>query len=99
MRGNFLDRVGNNFKFLEKKSVVEKELLFKQAIAEIELKHINYFKSRKPKNYDQENDKILNHYTYINEGIKSNISWIKDTDLDAEIISEVEIAFNQIFGH
>lgn len=71
---------------------------FKSGLLEIETKHIEWFKNRKPKREDEEHDKLHNHY-YINKKIASiDFGFYNDSELPNDIKDECLDAFKKHFS-
>jgi hypothetical protein len=80
------------------KEYARKEKAFENAMAEIELKHIDVFKEREPKFPREEHDHIFHHYSLYTRPLQIAFTITNDSDLPVNIKREMTEAFERIWS-
>lgn len=63
----------------------KKNAKFKQALLDIEEKHIHFFENREPKYSTEKHDKIHNHCLYMHSHYETVFNFDKESDLPENI--------------
>jgi len=85
--------------FIYGEEYVEKNKAFEEEMSRIEDKHLDFFKSREPRNETEEHDRLHNHYALRTASGQVQFSFNQGSDLPEDIKNECREAFHRIWKY